>query len=290
MSMPDTRVMDLPDGRELAWLEIGKPRGFPIFMFHGTPGSRLQVTFDPKAVTASGVRLIAPDRPGYGHSSYHPARTLSDWAADVAHLADHLKIERFGVAGVSGGGPHAAACAALLPERVAVAGLVSSVGPMGEPELAGAMVGLNRGLTTLAVRAPFTLLPLFAAQDFALRRWPEKALEFARKQMPEADAAVMAQADVVEAMVTESRHAPATAAKAGAQDFVLFGRPWGFRLQDISVPVHLWHGDADKNVLPSHSRFMAQRIPRAELHECPGEGHLLYHDHVEEILRTLAAA
>jgi pimeloyl-ACP methyl ester carboxylesterase len=152
------------------------------------------------------------------------------------------------------------------------------------------MVGLNRGLTTLAVRAPFALFPLFAVQDFALRRWPEKTLELARKQMPEADAAVMGQADVVNAMATESRHAPATAARAGAQDFVLFARPWGFRLQDISVPVHLWHGDADKNVLPSHARFMVQRIPQAELHECPGEGHLLYHDRVEEILRTLAAS
>ncbi len=288
--MPDTRLMDLPDGRELAWLETGKPRGFPVFVFHGTPGSRLQVSFDEKAIAASGVRFLAPDRPGYGHSTFHKGRALRDWAADVTALADHLKIERFAVAGLSGGGPHAAACAALLPERVVAAGLVSAVGPMGEPELAGAMVGLNRGLTTLAVRAPVALLPIFSVQDFVLRRWPEKALEAYKKQMPPADAAVMEDPHVFDAVVNEARHAPATAGRAGAQDFMLFARPWGFRLEDISVPVHLWHGDADQNVLISHARFMAGRIPGAELHECPGEGHLsLYHDRVGEILRTLAA-
>jgi pimeloyl-ACP methyl ester carboxylesterase len=173
---------------------------------------------------------------------------------------------------------------------VAVAGLISAVGPLGEPDMAGAMVGVNRGITTLAVRAPFTLLPLFAVQDFAVRRWPERALEAARKRLPEADATVLAEPDVVELMALEARLAPATAARAGAQDFTLFARPWGFRLQDISMPVYLWHGDADENVPPAHARFMAQRIPRAELHEYPGEGHLLYHRHVEDIMRTLAEA
>jgi pimeloyl-ACP methyl ester carboxylesterase len=288
--MPDTRVMELPDGRELAWLETGKPRGFPVFTFHGTPGSRLQVSYDPKGYAAAGVRCIAPDRPGYGHSSFHPGRTLSDWVADVAALADHLKIERFGVAGISGGGPHAAACAALLPERVAVAGLISAVGPLYEPDVAAAMTGVNRGIMTLAVRAPFTLLPLFTAQDFAFRHWPEKALDAARKRMPEADVAVLAEPDVVDVMTLEARLAPASAAHAGAQDFTLFTRPWGFRLGEISMPVHLWHGDADLNVPPAHARFMAQRVPRAELHEYPGEGHLLYHRHLEDIMRTLAAS
>jgi pimeloyl-ACP methyl ester carboxylesterase len=173
---------------------------------------------------------------------------------------------------------------------VAVAGLISALGPLSEPDMAGAMVGINRGITTLAVRAPFTLLPLFTVQDFAVRHWPEKALEAARTRMPEADATVLAEPDVAELMALEARLAPATAARAGAQDFTLFTRPWGFRLQDISMPVHLWHGDADQNVPPAHARFMAQRIPRAELHEYPGEGHLLYHRHVEDIMRTLAEA
>ena len=104
--MPDTRVMELPDGRELAWLETGKPRGFPVFTFHGTPGSRRQVSFDEKAITAAG-RPHASRRigPGYGHSSFHPGRALADWAADVAALADHLKLESFAVVGRLGRWP-----------------------------------------------------------------------------------------------------------------------------------------------------------------------------------------
>ena len=113
--MGDTVVMDLPDGRELAWLELGCPSGPPVFVFHGTPGSRLQVSFDEEPITASGVRFIAPDRPGYGHSSFHRGRRLADWASDVSRLADHLQIDRFSVVGISGGGPHAAVCSTVSP-------------------------------------------------------------------------------------------------------------------------------------------------------------------------------
>ena len=174
--MSDTRVMELPDGRELAWLETGRPRGRPVFAFHGTPGSRRQVSFDEKSVAAAGVRMIAPDRPGYGLSSFHPGRHLADWASDVAALADRLKLDSFAVIGVSGGGPHAVACARMLPERVTAAGIVSGVGPMGDPEFDVGMEGFNRGLSFLAQQAPLVLRPAFWFQDFAMRHWPEAAL------------------------------------------------------------------------------------------------------------------
>jgi pimeloyl-ACP methyl ester carboxylesterase len=282
--------MDLPDGRELAWLETGKARGTPVFVFHGTPGSRLQVSYDEKTIAASGVRFIAPDRPGYGHSTFHRGRTLRDWAADVAALADHLRIERFGVAGISGGGPHAAVCAALLGDRVSGAGIVSGVGPLGDPELGASMVGVNRGLGTLAARAPAVLTPLFFAQVSVMRHWPERALSAVKRQMPEADLAVLERPDVRAVFVEDARRASATAAQAAAQDFVLFVRDWGFRLQDIQVPAHVWHGDADKNVPFAQGEFVARRIPGAEFHPCPGEGHLLAVDHLGEILQTVAGA
>ena len=288
--MPDTRVMELPDGRELAWLEAGRPRGRPVFAFHGTPGSRRQVSFDEKAITAAGVRMIAPDRPGYGHSSLHPGRSLADWAGDVAALADHLKVDSFAVVGVSGGGPHAAVCARLLGERVAAAAIVSGVGPMGDPGFDVGMVGFNRGLTFLAQQAPPVLRPLFSLQEFAIRRWPEAALRAAAKQFPPPDIALLERPDVRSAFFDDAHHASATTAQAASQDFVLFARDWGFRLEDITVPVHLWHGDADRNVPIGQGRFMAERIPGAVFHECPGEGHLLYVNHLEEILLTVSPA
>jgi pimeloyl-ACP methyl ester carboxylesterase len=183
--------MTLRDGRELGWLETGKARGTPVFMFHGTPGSRLQVSFDEKAIAASGVRLVAPDRPGSGHSSFHRGRTLTDWAADVASLADHLKVERFAVAGVSGGGPHAVACARLLPERVTAAAIVSGVGPISDPDFATTMVEFNRAATKMAARTPaFVLTGVFSAQEFFLRHWPDTALRVAVKRLAEPDAAL----------------------------------------------------------------------------------------------------
>jgi pimeloyl-ACP methyl ester carboxylesterase len=282
--------MEVADGRELAWLEAGKPRGRPVLAFHGTPGSRRQVAFDEKSISAAGVRMIALDRPGYGHSSFHPGRTLLDWAADVGALADHLKLDSFAVLGVSGGGPHAAVCARSLPERVSSAAIVSGVGPMGHPEFGVGMAGFNRGITFLARQSPLALRPLFWFQELLLRRWPEVALRVARKQFPPADVALFERPDVRAAFFDDARHSSPTTAQAATQDFVLFARDWGFRLEDVAVPCHLWHGDVDRNVPIGHGRFMAERIPGAVLHECPGEGHLLFVNHLEEILKTLAAA
>jgi len=288
--MGDTRIMQLDDGRELAWLEAGKPRGAPVIAFHGTPGSRRQVSFDDKAITASGVRLVAPDRPGYGHSSYHAGRTLRDWASDVAALADHLKIERFAVIGVSGGGPHAAACARFLPDRVTAAGLVSGVGPIAEPGLTDSMEGFNRGLIRLARTVAPALLPLFALQEVAMRRWPDKALQSAKKRMAEPDAALLNRPDVRAVFLEDARLATGSTARAATQDFELFVRDWGFRLADIEVPVHVWHGDLDKNVPFSHGEYVAEHVPGARFYACPGEGHLLVVDHLGEILGAVSVA
>jgi pimeloyl-ACP methyl ester carboxylesterase len=282
--------MDLADGRELAWLETGKPRGTPVFVFHGTPGSRMQVSFYKETIAGSGVRCIAPDRPGYGHSTFQRGRTLIDWATDVAALADHLKIDRFGVVGISGGGPHAAACAAHLGDRVTSAALVSGVGPMGHAELDGSMVGMNRGIGALAAHASFLLVPILEAQVFVMRHWPQWALGATRRQMAEPDLAVLERPDVRAVFLEDARRASATTAQAVVQDFTLFVRDWGFRLEDIDVPVHVWHGDADRNVPFAQGEFVARVIPGADLHPCPGEGHLLVVDHLSEILQTVAGA
>ena len=278
--------MTLPDDRELAWLESGTPRGSPVFVFHGTPGTRLQVSFDQKAITASGVRFIAPDRPGYGHSTLQRGRTLADWASDVVTLADHLDIGQFAVAGVSGGGPHALVCARHLGDRVSAVGIVSGIGPVSEPEFGGSMEGINKGTTMVAARAPLVLHAFFSLQEQFTRRWPEAALRAVSKTMPESDIAMLERPEVQAAFRSDLRQHSAPAA---AQDMALFARDWGFALEDIAVPVDVWHGTADKNVPFAHGKAMAERIPRARFHECPGEGHLLVVAHLEEILRTITA-
>jgi pimeloyl-ACP methyl ester carboxylesterase len=279
--------MELPDGRELAWLEFGQTEYPAVFVFHGTPGSRLQVSFDRNAINAARVRFIAVDRPGYGHSAFQPARQLADWATDIARLADHLHIDGFSVVGISGGGPHAAACARFLPARVRSAGIVSGVAPLDEPHSEDGMMLVNRVITRLARRSHRFVYPLFAVSVSLFRRWPEMLVRATSGPASSADAEIMKRPDVLSAYLASYRRAPSTTALAAAQDFALFTRYWGFRLEEITSPIDVWHGDADRNVPVSHGRHQAEMIPQARMHECPGEGHLLALDRLEEILRTV---
>ena len=283
-----TIIMDLPDGRELAWLEMGNRDGPPVFVFHGTPGSRLQVSFDKESINASGVRFIATDRPGYGHSTFQHGRRLADWASDVNVLADHLHIDRFSVVGISGGGPHAAACARFLSDRILRAGIVSGTGPLGEPGAEDGMMGFNRVITRLARRSEYLVFPPFVLSAAAFRRWPELALRSASGQLPMSDVQILGRPDVRSAFANDYRHSSSTSARAAAQDFRLFARDWGFRLEDIATPVDIWHGNDDRNVPISHGRLQANRIPRSHIHEFPGQGHMLVVDRMQEILRTVS--
>jgi pimeloyl-ACP methyl ester carboxylesterase len=288
MALPVSHVTVLPDGRDLGWLELGPPGGEPVFAFHGTTGSRWHFTVDDEPVTAAGVRLIVVDRPGYGLSDFQRGRRLRDWVDDVAFLADHLALAHFSVMGMSGGGPHAAVCARFLPTRVRAAAIVSGVAPLADPGSEEGMMPNNQRVTALARRAPLALWPMFAGMTAVGKRWPERALQVMTKQLPRVDAAVLKRAEVRDAFFRDLRHASATTGRAGAQDFRLFARDWGFRLEDITVPVHIWQGDVDRNVPPAHGRLQADRIPGAVLHECHGEGHLLLFDHMPDILGEIA--
>ena len=285
--MLDTHVMDLPDGRALSWVEVGDATQPTVFGLHGTPGSHRQMVFDQQPIVAAGVRYICPDRPGYGLSSYQPGRTLAAWALDLRFLADHLGVGRFAVMGMSGGGPHAAACASLLPDRVTALGLVSSVGPLADPGAEEGMLGFNRVMTKVSRRAPALMVPPYLMITVLTKRWPERAIDTFRRQLPPPDADVLGRERVRDGYVDDLRHASGSSGRAAVQDFALFTRDWGFRLEDIAAPVHIWHGDEDGNVPIAHAHLQGQMIPGSVMHECPGEGHMLFVDHLEEILLTL---
>ena len=202
--------MELPDGRELAWLELGDVNDPAVFVFHGTPGSRLQISFDDGAINAARVRFIAVDRPGYGHSTFQRVRRLADWPSDIARLADHLHVEGFSVVGISGGGPHAAACARFLPVRVRGLALVSAVGPLAEPGSEAEMVIFNRLITRLARRSRHLVSPLFSLSGSLFRRWPEMAIRATSGQLPSSDIEIMSRPEVRSAYIDSYRRAPAT--------------------------------------------------------------------------------
>ena len=285
----------LGDGRRLAYAEWGKPDGFPVIHLHGMPGSRLE-THAPAGVYALlGIRFITVDRPGYGGSDALPARTLLDCADDVAALADHLGLARFGLTAISGGGPFALACAARLSDRLTGVSIAGCIGPMDRPGSRAGMKLLNRMGIWLAVHFPRGLGVVYRALREILERSPDRFLAGMTAGKPERDRRLLARPDVhgqVQAMLIEAVRAGVLGA---VQEVRMIGLPWGFDVESIRVPVHLWHGTVDDTAPIQQARGLAAAIPDATLVEFPGEGHMVMWAHVAEILvavmpRSLVAA
>jgi len=285
------QVLRLRRGFDLGYDEVGDPAGQAVIAFHGTPGSRLQVAqqISDQPARDAGVRLIAIDRPGYGASSFQPNRRLTDVALDVAELADHLELEQFTVVGISGGGPHALACGALLGDRVRRLAIVSGLGPARQKSSTRQMMATNRLLFALARRRTWLARPVAAAMATTLRRAPVPTLKAMLRQMPPRDVAVLSTPEILAAFADDARQSPRTLGRAIAQDVGLFTREWGFSLDAIRVPVDLFHGDADVNVPPHHVDVLAAGLPQATVHRYPGEGHLLVVDRLGEIIAAVTA-
>ena len=268
-------AIELPGERRLAYADHGDPAGTPILYFHGVPGSRLDASLLEDTYRELGVRLVAVDRPGFGASTHQKGRRLLDWPRDVTALADALGLERFAVAGYSSGGKYALACAHALPERLTAVAVVAGVGPPDTPGFRDGM-GRNERLTmTLAVRARPLALAYWRMAKRMLDRRPDSFVAEFEKEASEPDRAALEAPEFREALIATSREALRAGARGLVHDVAIQARPWGFRLEELSLPVRLWHGDRDEIVPPHHSRHAAQAIPDAELHTYPDEGHLL---------------
>jgi len=238
-----------------------------------------------------GIRVITSDRPGLGLSTYRPDRTILNWANDVAELADALSLDTFIVAGVSGGGPHSLACAYALPDRVIKAGVISGAAPMDTPEALAAMHKGNRTVFKLARKpyGPMVLRALFGAMGFAAKRWPDKVAGGNSKMMPAADREIIADPELSATLRAEMRESYRQGARAVVHEALLFTKPWGFAMEDIKVPVLLWHGTEDLNAPLSMAKEMERRIPNCTATYYEGEGHLYFLRRWPEIARALTS-
>ena len=282
--------MTLGDGRELAWIEFGVRDGPPVFAFHGSPGTGHHFAALADVITRRGARLIAPDRPGYGHSTFHPARSYDSWARDVAELADHLGLDRFAVLGHSSGGPNAAACARFLGDRLVGCAIVSGPAPPEAKVPKEEMLRANRIAQRLAPLVPGLFGAVYAVGLRQAQRAPDKALAWWSRTLPACDVAVMERPAVRAALRAElARPLAATAGRAAVQDFRLELKPWGFSLRDVGIAVHVWHGEADRNVMFASGVYQAREIPHATLHPVPNEGHWIHYNHFDEMLDCVAA-
>jgi pimeloyl-ACP methyl ester carboxylesterase len=264
------------DGRELAFLEDGDLGGYPVFYHHGTPSSALLYRAWVEDARRQGVRLIGYDRPGYGGSTRHPGRAVADAAGDVAAIADHLGLERFATWGISGGGPHALACAALMPERVVAAATLASVGPGDATDLdfVADMGDDNVREFGAALQGEDELRPLLEEwRPDILGGTPEGLVESMRSVLTEVDVGVLS-GEAAGYFVAEMGRALRTGVEGWLDDDLAFTRSWGFRLDPIAVPVLLWQGRQDLMVPWAHGEWLAARIPGVEARFEPEEGHL----------------
>jgi pimeloyl-ACP methyl ester carboxylesterase len=277
----------LPDGRALMYSELGMPGGPVVMYFHGAPGSRLDLVVFADAFAALGVRVISPDRPGFGGSSPQPERRREDWPADVAALADDLAVDRFAVMGASSGGPYALACAAMLPTRVTSVGVVCGEGDFGWPD---AWNGYPDDDEAALMRIGDEER---AAAWCETRYGPSAADAFLGRQLtelPPADDAALADETLASALMTTVGEAFRQGVRGYAQDVVVQGQAWAFDPGRIVASVRILHGDSDTLTPVAHARHTAEVIPGAKLVIRPGHGHISILTEIPQLAADLADA
>jgi pimeloyl-ACP methyl ester carboxylesterase len=253
------RTITTPDGRALTLYEGGDPSGFPVLMHHGTPMSGLPYDRHQELAREQGIRLIGYDRPGYGGSDRHPGRSVADAAADVAAILDALGVERFATWGASGGGPHALACAALLPDRVIGAVTFASPAPFTEAfDWYAGMVapgGLEAAEHGRDARERYAATEVFDETSFTATDWAALRGTWAP-------------------LGRDAGRAGAAGPDGAIDDDVALVNPWGFEVTNISVPVLLVQGGEDRVIPPSHAEFLHRAVPASELWMHSGDGHI----------------
>jgi pimeloyl-ACP methyl ester carboxylesterase len=281
----------LPDGRRLGFAEFGVPSGRPVFWFHGTPGARRQIPPEARAAARRrGVRLIGLDRPGVGDSTPHLYPSFHGWAGDLAAAADHLGIARFGLIGLSGGGPYVLAGAHELPDRVVAGAVLGGVAPARGPDAApGGLVELGSRFEVAFRYLHEPLGILLTALVWSLRPVASPIFNLVARLSPPGDRALFERPEMKAFFLDDLLNGSRWGLRAPIYDLLLFSRPWGFRLGDIRVPIRFWHGDADHLVPVEHARHQAQRIPGATLTVRHGESHLGGLAAAEEVLDAILA-
>lgn len=275
--------------RQLGFAEFGDPQGRAIFWLHGTPGARRQIPAEARAYAElEKIRLIGVDRPGIGSSTPHQYPNVLAFAEDLRAIADTLGIENFAVIGLSGGGPYTLAVAAAMPERVVAAGVLGGVAPYLGPD--GISSGLMNLGSTVAPVLEIAGMPIRLAAATLIKFIApvgSPALEIYARISPEGDRRLLARPEFKAMFLDDLLNGSRKQLAAPFYDIVDFVRDWGFRLDEVKVPVRWWHGDKDHIVPFAHGAHAVARLPDAEMTILPGESHLGGLGCAEEILRTM---
>ena len=283
--VPTKHVLPLADKRQLSYLECGDPQGYPVLWCHGNPGSRLGWPLLLNRTGSVKAPVIIPDRPGFGKSDPQPSQSYLAWPADIVQLVDALDIAQFVVAGVSGGGPFALACAWQLSDRVAAVGLISTGPPVAEVLRQASFT--NRLVFTLGRRAPPLIRFYSVLLSHLARHRPDRMIRQLLSGYGETGSPLLHRPDLQDFFRQYLGAAYAQGGRASADEIVRFSRPWHLPLPQITTPVHLWHGEADTALPPSFGRHLAEQLPHCSAQFIPAAGHLWLLDHFHEVVETL---
>ena len=258
----------------MAYCVAGAEQGTPFFSFHGLPGSRMECLLLDVPAKKHNIKIITPDRPGYGLSAWQANRALINWGEDVACLADAMDIDTFGIIGISGGAPCALSCAYTMPQRISRVGIVCGLGPLYHTRLARDLRWFVSAGFFLARRFPLLLMITHGIPVLALvKTSPEAILDMMALLHGGPDRQVLKTAEVRAKLILNIREAFRQGTKGAVQDMQLYSRDWGFPLQAIKSRVDIWHGDADDIVPISHGQYLHQHLPTSTFTAMPGQAH-----------------
>lgn len=280
----------MPDGRILAYAEYGNPNGTPIFYFHGGQESRLSSGFMDDTASKKGIRIIAPDRPGIGLSSFQENRSFLDWAKDIEHLANHLELKTFSIFGLSGGAPHVLACAYTFPDRLQNVTIVSGTGPHDyNGKLKGVWFPVKL-MHWFAISKNDKYLRSFVTSEYkVLKEKPDKRLRQLQKFLPKSDRKLLKKNPSygIE-FIKGSLEAYSQGIEAVVQEWKLYVMNWGIPLSEISTHIDLWYGGEDKMAPKYRGIHYHEILQDSKLHLFEKEGHFsLIRNYLDQILSTM---
>jgi pimeloyl-ACP methyl ester carboxylesterase len=288
--LPLARILVLASGRRIGCAEYGDPQGLPVLALHGTPGSRLMFALFDGAARDRGLRLIAPERSGYGLSDHRCCESLAQSAEDVAAVADAYGLDRFAIIGVSGGSPFAVAAAAANPDRVVLLALASPVGPIADLRRRIRMSKLHHLVFRVLARSNLGPRAFFRALRYMVFKAPDTAYRRLMRRVRLSDHDILARPDVRASLQAAISEGLRPGVEGAVQDLRLYCAPWRLQLAEIDVPAVVWQGSDDTIVPPAAAYALARTLPNCRLDVIPAAGHYWVFGQFGMILDAVAAA